>query len=55
MLESVEQGEHAARESYQKALQAALPESILMIVGERSGAILAAHDQVKALRDRRAA
>jgi uncharacterized protein (TIGR02284 family) len=55
LLESVEQGEHAARESYQKALQAALPESILMIVGERSGAILAAHDQVKALRDRRAA
>ena len=55
LLESVEQGEHAARESYQRALQAALPESILMIVGEQSGAILAAQDQVKALRDRRAA
>jgi uncharacterized protein (TIGR02284 family) len=55
LLESVEQGEDAAKESYQKALQSALPDSVLMIVREQSRAIGAAHDQVKALRDRRAA
>jgi uncharacterized protein (TIGR02284 family) len=55
LLESVEQGEDAAQESYQKALQSALPDSVLMIVREQSRAIGAAHDQVKALRDRRAA
>ena len=55
LLESVEQGEDAAKESYQKALQSALPESALTIVRDQSRAILAAHDQVKALRDSKAA
>src|ERR1700681_1183810 len=55
LLESVEKGEDTAKESYQKALQSALPDSVLMIVREQSRAIGAAHDQVKALRDRRAA
>lgn len=55
LLESVEQGEDAAKDSYQKALKSALPESALTVVREQSRAILAAHDQVKALRDTRAA
>lgn len=55
LLESVEKGEDAARESYQKALQARLSPSAVQIVREQSQAILAAHDKVKALRDRRAA
>ena len=55
LLESVEQGEDAAKEGYQKALQTALPESVVTILREQSRAILAAHDQVKVLRDRRAA
>ena len=55
LLESVEQGEDAAKDSYQKALKSALPESALTVVREQSRAILAAHDQVKALRDSRAA
>jgi uncharacterized protein (TIGR02284 family) len=55
LLESVEQGEDAAKEAYQKALQSALPENAVTLVREQSRAILAAHDQVKALRDTRAA
>jgi hypothetical protein len=52
----VEQGEDAAKESYQKAEQSGgLPENILTIVRQQSRAIQAAHDQVKALRDSRAA
>jgi uncharacterized protein (TIGR02284 family) len=55
LLESVEQGEDTAKEAYQKALQSALPQTAVSIVSEQSRAILAAHDKVKALRDRRAA
>ena len=55
LLESVEKGEDTAKESYQKALQSALPESAARMVSEQSQAILTAHNQVKAMRDRRAA
>ena len=55
LLESVEQGEDKAKESYQKAMQSALPEHVLAIVREQAQAIFVAHDQVKALRDRKAA
>jgi uncharacterized protein (TIGR02284 family) len=55
LLESVEQGEDAAKEGYQKALASALPDNVAVIVREQSQAIMAAHDKVKALRDRRAA
>jgi len=51
VLESVEQGEDAAKESYQKALQGGLPESVLVLVREQAQAIFVAHDQVKSLRD----
>ena len=51
LLESVEQGEDAAKESYQKALQGGLPESVLVMVREQAQAIFVAHDQVKSLRD----
>jgi uncharacterized protein (TIGR02284 family) len=55
LLESVEQGEDAAKESYQKAMQTALPESVATLVREQTQAIMAAHDKVKVMRDRRAA
>ena len=55
LLESVEQGEDKAKESYQKAMQSSLPESVLAIVREQAQAIFVAHDQVKALRDSKAA
>jgi uncharacterized protein (TIGR02284 family) len=55
LLESVEQGEDAAQESYQKAMQTALPESVATLVREQAQAIRAAHDKVKVMRDRRAA
>jgi uncharacterized protein (TIGR02284 family) len=55
LLESVEQGEDAAKESYQKAMQTALPESVATLVREQAQAIMAVHDKVKVMRDRRAA
>ena len=55
ILESVEQGEDAAKESYQKALQANLPDTVAVIVREQAQAVFRAHDGVRALRDQRAA
>ena len=55
ILESVEKGEDAAKESYQKALQTVLPETVATIVNQQARAILAVHDRVKALRDAKAA
>jgi len=55
ILESVEQGEDAAKESYQKALQASLPDNVLAIVREQAQAIFRAHDGIRILRDQRAA
>ena len=55
LLESVEKGEDGAKESYQKALQTILPETVATIVNQQARAILAVHDRVKALRDAKAA
>jgi uncharacterized protein (TIGR02284 family) len=55
ILESVEQGEDAAKESYQKAMQSNLPDSALAIVREQAQAVFRAHDGIRALRDQRAA
>ena len=51
ILESVEAGEDNAKESYQKAVSADLPENIAQIVRRQAASVQKAHDQVKSLRD----
>jgi len=51
VLNSVEQGEDRAKESYQKALQSSLSPQLETIVRRQSQAVIAAHNQVKSLRD----
>jgi uncharacterized protein (TIGR02284 family) len=55
ILESVEQGEDSAKKAYEEALQEPLPENIMAIVRSQAQSVLAAHDHVKLLRDRRKA
>jgi uncharacterized protein (TIGR02284 family) len=52
ILESVEQGEDSAKESYEKAISASLPSNVREIVRRQAESIRAAHDHVKTLRDR---
>jgi uncharacterized protein (TIGR02284 family) len=51
ILESVEAGEDRAKEAYQKAVTADLPENIAQIVRRQADSVQKAHDQVKSLRD----
>jgi uncharacterized protein (TIGR02284 family) len=51
ILESVEQGEDAAKRAYEKALSAPLPANILDVVRRQAESVRAAHDRVKMLRD----
>ena len=51
ILESVEAGEDNAKEAYQKASLADLPENIAQIVRRQAASVQAAHDKVKSLRD----
>ncbi len=51
ILESVEQGEDNAKESYQKALSGSLPGNIAEIVRRQAASVQRAHDKVKSLRD----
>lgn len=51
ILESVESGEDNAKESYQKALAAALPIDIAQTVRKQAESVQRAHDKVKMLRD----
>jgi uncharacterized protein (TIGR02284 family) len=51
ILESVEAGEDRAKEAYQKAVTADLPENIAQIVRRQAASVQKAHDQVKSLRD----
>ena len=55
ILESVEQGEDNAKESYQKALSNPLPSNIADIVRKQAASVQRAHDKVKTLRDTAAA
>jgi uncharacterized protein (TIGR02284 family) len=55
ILNSVESGEDAAKEAYEKALHEPLPNNIMLIVQRQAASVVAAHDHVKALRDRRKA
>jgi uncharacterized protein (TIGR02284 family) len=51
ILESVEAGEDSAKKNYQDALRADLPIDVHEIVDTQAHSVLAAHDQVRNLRD----
>jgi uncharacterized protein (TIGR02284 family) len=51
ILNSIEQGEDNAKESYQKALSGSLPGNIAEIVRRQAASVQRAHDKVKSLRD----
>lgn len=52
ILSSVESGEDTAKNLYQEALTEKLPEDLKGILRQQAQAVIAAHDQVKMLRDR---
>jgi uncharacterized protein (TIGR02284 family) len=51
ILESVEEGEDNAKESYKKALQKSLPSNLADMVRTQAAGVQRAHDKVKSLRD----
>jgi uncharacterized protein (TIGR02284 family) len=51
VLESIEAGEDRARQSYTDALEAGLPLDVHAIVDRQAQSIVAAHDQIRILRD----
>jgi uncharacterized protein (TIGR02284 family) len=51
ILESVEQGEDNAKETYQKGLSGSLPAGVAEIVRRQAASVQKAHDKVKSLRD----
>lgn len=55
ILESVEQGEDNAKDTYQKALSGSLPTTVAEVVRRQAASVQRAHDRVKALRDTAAA
>ncbi len=55
ILESVEQGEDNAKESYQKALSGSLSPNLLEIIRRQAASVQRAHDKVRSLRDTAAA
>jgi len=55
ILESVEGGEDTARNAYQNALQEPLPEATLAMIRSQAQSVMASHDHVRLLRDRRRA
>ena len=55
VLSVVEQGEDAAKKAYEEALNDELPESALGTVRSQAQGVIAAHDHVKLLRDRKQA
>jgi uncharacterized protein (TIGR02284 family) len=55
ILESVETGEDRAKEAYEKAVTADLPENIAQVVRRQAASVQKAHDQVRSLREKAAA
>lgn len=51
ILNECERGEDVAKGEYKKALEKNLPANVQQTIQQQAGAIQAAHDQVKALRD----
>jgi uncharacterized protein (TIGR02284 family) len=52
ILSSVEQGEDSAKHAYEDALKVPLPAELVSVVQRQYQSVKAAHDRVKALRDR---
>jgi uncharacterized protein (TIGR02284 family) len=55
LLESVEQGEDRAKETYSDALETQLPAAIAQLVREQYASVKAAHDRIRTWRDEKAA
>jgi uncharacterized protein (TIGR02284 family) len=55
LLESVEQGEDSAKQSYESALETKLPAGIEELVRNQYASVKAAHDRVRRWRDEKAA
>jgi uncharacterized protein (TIGR02284 family) len=55
ILSSVESGEDSAKKAYAEALQEKLPQDIKDILRRQSQDVISSHDQVRALRDKKAA
>jgi uncharacterized protein (TIGR02284 family) len=55
LLESVEQGEDSAKDSYESALETKLPAEIDELVRNQYASVKAAHDRVRGWRDEKAA
>src|SRR5437764_5351518 len=55
LLESVEQGEDSAKQSYESALETKLPAGIDELVRNQYASVKAAHDRVRSWRDEKAA
>ena len=55
VVNSVESGEDAAKNAYEKALAEELPEQLRTIVQRQAESVFAAHDHVRDLRDQRKA
>ena len=55
ILDSVEQGEDNAKNSYQKALSGSLPGNLMEIIRWQAASVQRAHDKVRSLRDTAAA
>ena len=55
ILQSVEQGEDNAKETYQKALSGTLPSNVAELVRRQATSVQHAHDKVRTLRDAAAA
>ena len=52
VISSVETGEDAAKDAYQKALNSNLPAEVRAVVQRQSERVLTAHNRVRDLRDR---
>lgn len=55
ILSEVERGEDVAKDEYQKAIAANLPEPIGSLIRQQAASIMAAHERARALRDSRKA
>jgi uncharacterized protein (TIGR02284 family) len=55
LLESVEQGEDSAKQSYESALEAELPAGVAELVRNQYASVKAAHDRIRTWRDEKAA
>ncbi len=51
ILEWLEQGEDVAKDAYEKAVTADLPENLAQIIRRQAASVQQAHDKVKSLRD----